>query len=248
MKHYLDHFELIRIPETDSTNNAIRNLEQTSDKEFVVVSTEFQTQGKGQRGNSWESERGKNLLFSISFSPEFLPIQQQFLLSQIISLSILDVFRRRLRKFSIKWPNDIYWRDRKIGGILIENDIADGKLARCIIGVGININQTEFKSGAPNPVSLLQVCGMHCKRIHLLERILKNFEEYYRMLQKGEMEAIRERYRKNLFRKKDFHPYQDANGTFNACLHHIEDNGLIVLEDTEGKLRSYTFKEVSYVL
>ena len=76
MKHYLDHFELIRIPETDSTNNAIRNLEQTSDKEFVVVSTEFQTQGKGQRGNSWESERGKNLLFSISLSPELLPIQQ----------------------------------------------------------------------------------------------------------------------------------------------------------------------------
>lgn len=248
MKHYLDHFELFRVDETDSTNNAVRNYESKSDKEFIVLSTEFQTAGKGQRGNSWESERGKNLVFSISFCPTFLPVQKQFLLSQIISLSILDVFRRYIRRFSIKWPNDIYWRDRKVGGILIENDIADGCISRCIIGVGLNINQTEFVSGAPNPVSLLQICGIHCKRIHVLENILKHFEEYYRMLQAGNLEIIRDRYSKALFWKRDFHTYRDAQGEFIAQFHHVEDNGLIVLEDNNGRLRSYAFKEVSFVL
>lgn len=248
MKHYLDHFELIRIPETDSTNNAIRQYELSTDKEFLVVSTEYQTQGKGQRGNVWESERGKNLLFSLSFHPTFLPAQQQFLLSQIISLSILDVFRRYIRRFSIKWPNDIYWRDKKVGGILIENDLTGDHIARCVIGVGLNINQTEFQSDAPNPVSLLQISGVHCKRIHVLEHILKQFEEYYRILQAGNVEIIRDRYRKALFWKRDFHTYRDAEGEFIAQLHHIEDNGLIVLEDTTGRLRSYAFKEVSHVL
>lgn len=248
MKHYLDHFEIIRVDETDSTNNAIRNHEHSPGKEFLVISAEYQTGGKGQRGNSWESARGKNLLFSLSCHPTFLHAQQQFLLSQIISLSVLDVFRHYIRRFSIKWPNDIYWRDKKIGGILIENDLSGTHIARSIIGVGLNINQTEFKGGAPNPVSLLQVCGIHCKRKHVLERILKHFESYYRMLERGEVGTIREHYRKALFRRRDFHPYRDADGVFNARLHHVEDSGLIILEDTEGRLRPYAFKEVEFVL
>lgn len=248
MKHYLDHFEIIRVDETDSTNNAIRNHEHSPGKEFLVISAEYQTGGKGQRGNSWESARGKNLLFSLSCHPTFLHAQQQFLLSQIISLSVLDVFRHYIRRFSIKWPNDIYWRDKKIGGILIENDLSGTHIARSIIGVGLNINQTEFKGGAPNPVSLLQVCGIHCKRKHVLEHILKHFESYYRMLERGEVETIREHYRKALFRRRDFHPYRDADGVFNARLHHVEDSGLIILEDTEGRLRPYAFKEVEFVL
>ena len=161
---------------------------------------------------------------------------------------MLDVFRHYIRRFSIKWPNDIYWRDKKIGGILIENDLSGTHIARSIIGVGLNINQTEFKGGAPNPVSLLQVCGIHCKRKHVLERILKHFESYYRMLERGEVETIREHYRKALFRRRDFHPYRDADGVFNARLHHVEDSGLIILEDTEGRLRPYAFKEVEFVL
>ncbi len=248
MKHYLDNFELIYVKETDSTNHAIRQYEAGCNKKFLVLSAEYQTQGKGQRGNSWESERGKNLMFSLSFCPTFLPVQQQFLLSQIISLSIIDVFRRYYRRFSVKWPNDIYWRDKKMGGILIENDIDGEHVSRCVIGVGLNINQTEFHSGAPNPVSLLQICGMHCKRVHVLEKILKAFEEYYRLLQAGEVEAIRERYKKVLFRKWDYHTYRDAQGEFNARLHHIEDNGKLVLKDSDGQLRSYAFKEVEFVL
>ena len=248
MRHHLDHFEIIRVDETDSTNNAIRHYEHSQGKEFLVLSTEYQTGGKGQRGNSWESERGKNLLFSISCYPTFMSAHQQFLLSQAISLSIYDVFRRFIRRFSIKWPNDIYWREKKMGGILIENDLSGSYIARSIIGVGLNINQTEFHSDAPNPVSLLQVCGAHCKRRHVLERILKHFEEYYRMLQTGRVGMVREHYRDALFRKRGFHPYRDAQGEFSACLHHVEDDGHLILEDKDGHLRTYAFKEIEHVL
>ena len=229
MKHYLDHFEIIRVEETDSTNAAI------------------QTGGKGQRGNSWESERGKNLLFTISCRPTFLPARQQFLLSQAIALSVFDTFRRFVRRFSIKWPNDIYWRDRKVGGILIENDLAGEYIAQSIIGVGLNINQTEFRSDAPNPASILQVCGMHCKRRHVLEHILKHFEAYYRLLQQGKMGVVREHYREALFRKNGFHTYRDEQGEFSARLHHVEDDGHLILEDSTGRLRTYAFKELTYV-
>lgn len=247
MKHYLDHFEIIRVEETDSTNAAIRRCEHPADKEFLVLSAEYQTGGKGQRGNSWESERGKNLLFTISCRPTFLPARQQFLLSQAIALSVFDTFRRFVRRFSIKWPNDIYWRDRKVGGILIENDLAGEYIAQSIIGVGLNINQTEFRSDAPNPASILQVCGMHCKRRHVLEHILKHFEAYYRLLQQGKMGVVREHYREALFRKSGFHTYRDEQGEFSARLHHVEDDGHLILEDSTGRLRTYAFKELTYV-
>lgn len=250
MKNHLEHFELIRVMETDSTNNLIRMYDHAlCEKEFIVVSTDYQTQGRGQRGNHWESERGKNLLFSISCQPTFLLPHQQFLISQIISLSIVNEFykSRHLRGFSIKWPNDIYWNKRKLGGILIENDLAENCIARSIIGVGLNINQTRFNSDAINSVSTLQISGAHYKRIYLLEKILQNFENYYRILQTGKVGAIREEYRNSLLRSKGTHIYRDAHGTFEASIDHVEDNGLMVLRDTTGQLRSYSFKELTYV-
>ena len=135
-----------------------------------------------------------------------------------------------------------------MGGILIENDLAGEYIAQSIIGVGLNINQTEFRSDAPNPASILQVCGAHCKRRHVLEHILKHFEAYYRLLQQGKPGVVREHYREALFRKRGFHPYRDAQGDFSACLHHVEDDGRIILEDTAGRLRTYAFKELTYVL
>ena len=242
-------FPLIHLDETNSTNRYLTQLcDRQQVAEYTTVCADYQTAGKGQRGNTWESERGKNLMFSLVLYPTFLQPQRQFILSQLTALAVRDTLTRWAGDIRIKWPNDIYWRDKKIGGILIENDLSGTHIARSIIGVGLNINQTEFKGGAPNPVSLLQVCGIHCKRKHVLERILKHFESYYRMLERGEVETIREHYRKALFRRRDFHPYRDADGVFNARLHHVEDSGLIILEDTEGRLRPYAFKEVEFVL
>ena len=134
------------IKETDSTNNLIRKMMQDENlPEGFLVYTDFQTAGKGQPGNTWESEAGKNLLFSIVLYPHEIPIHEQFVLSEIASLSIKNILAKYTDGISVKWPNDIYWNDRKIAGILIENSLKKNEINYSIIGIGLNINQTIFR-------------------------------------------------------------------------------------------------------
>ena len=150
-------FPLIALDETHSTSNYLLELCQQSVQpleEFTTVTASFQTAGKGQRGNSWESEAGKNLLFSFVLYPKFLEARQQFLLSQFVSLAIKEELESIIKEISIKWPNDIYWREKKLCGILIEHQLCRSHIERTICGIGVNINQALFRSNAPNPVSL----------------------------------------------------------------------------------------------
>ena len=124
----------------------------------MVVWAEYQTAGRGCGTNQWESERGKNLTFSILIHPKDLPATQQFHISMAISLAICEALEQYIGDVSIKWPNDIYWRNGKIGGILIENTLKGSIIMESIIGVGLNVNQRIFKSNAPNPVSMWQIC------------------------------------------------------------------------------------------
>lgn len=138
----------------DSTNSqARREAEECS--EGCVWIADFQTAGRGQRGNSWESRNGENLTFSILFKPEFLPPHRQFLISQVCALGTYRYLTDKGMPAKIKWPNDIYIGNKKICGMLIENSIADDKLSVSIAGIGLNLNQTHFASDAPNPTSLL---------------------------------------------------------------------------------------------
>lgn len=203
-------YPLIVLDETDSTNRYISQLCNNPQKavaELTTVSAEFQTAGKGQRGNSWEAEKEKNLLFSFVLYPTFLEARCQFILSQIISLSIKEELDRWSDEITIKWPNDIYWRDKKICGILIENDLSGHFIGRCISGVGININQKEFHSDAPNPVSLKQITGKEHNRHEILAHILKRVQIYYNGLQTEERNTyaaeISARYARALFRAGD---------------------------------------------
>ena len=151
-------FPLVALDETASTNQYLSQLcnqLQESVAELTTVTAEFQTAGKGQRGNTWEAEEGKNLLFSFVLYPSFLEARRQFILSQIVSLAIKEELSRWSDEITIKWPNDIYWKDKKICGILIENDLSGHHIRRSIAGIGININQEVFNSDAPNPVSLV---------------------------------------------------------------------------------------------
>lgn len=243
-----ENYEFIYAEEVDSTNDYVRSMANSfPEKEFVVVTADFQTSGRGQRGNSWESEKGKNLLFSILCRPTFLGANQQFTISQVISLSIKEELEHHAKKISIKWPNDIYWRERKIGGILIENDLEGKNIALSIIGVGINLNQLEFTGNAPNPVSLMQATGQPKDGEAILQRILGRFEFYYRKLEEGNIDLIADLYKKSLLRKRGFYMFQDKNGVFGARIHHIEPDGHIVLLDTEKNLRTYSFKELNYI-
>ncbi len=248
MKNF-ENFEFIHVSEVDSTNNYVRNrVNSFSEKEFVVVVADYQTAGRGQRGNYWDSESGKNLLFSIACRPTFLEANQQFILSQAISLSIKEELEHHTWNFSIKWPNDIYWKEQKIGGILIENDLEGKYIAQSIIGVGLNINQIDFPDRLPNPVSLILATGQNKDIETILRRILRRFKRYYRKLEEGTPNHIAEMYRKSLFRRRGYHLFRDKTGIFGARIHHVEPDGHLVLQDMDKNLKTYSFKEVTYVL
>ena len=245
---------LIHISETNSTNSYLQTLcaKQQGVAAFTTVVADFQTSGRGQRGNSWESEPKKNLLFSFVLFPDFLEARRQFLISQIVSLAIKEELDSYADDFSIKWPNDIYWNEKKICGILIENDLSGHHIGRSISGIGVNINQETFRSDAPNPVSLKQITGQEHERYLILANIMRRLKEYYILLQTDSSgnaaNCIAERYARSLFRREGFHRYADADGEFLARLLCVEPDGRFILEDQAGKVRGYLFKEVQYIL
>lgn len=241
---------LIRIHETNSTNNYLQALcRQQQVEEFTTVVTDFQTAGRGQRGNSWEAAPGKNLLFSFVLFPRFIEARLQFQLSRIISLAIKEELETYAGNISIKWPNDIYWKDRKICGILIENDLTGRYISQSIAGIGINVNQEAFYSSAPNPVSLKQITGQQYDMLELLKNTMLRIRSYYKLLSlsTNDAETIICRYEKSLFRKEGMHKYKDASGEFLARIVCVEPEGRLILEDETHARRGYMFKEVEYI-
>ena len=240
---------LIYIEETDSTNHYLNDLCNKQDvSELTTVVANYQTLGRGQRGNSWESKKGKNLIFSFVLYPTSLEIRRQFLLSQIISLSIKEELDTYVKDISIKWPNDIYWKEKKICGMLIENDLMGRNISQIIAGIGININQETFHSSAPNPVSLRQITGKEFDLFEILKNIVLRIQSYYSLLKKGNTESIVCQYEMSLFRKEGMHRFKDANGEFLARIICVEPEGRLILEDEILNKRGYMFKEVEYLL
>lgn len=156
-------------------------------------------------------------------------------------MAICKALGQHIGDLSIKWPNDIYWRDGKIGGILIEVSLLGNKVKDCIIGVGLNINQRVFRSDAPNPVSMWQICEQETDCEQLLQEILQAFQEYMGKSNKDEYQSM-------LYRRKGFHPYADKDGAFMAEIIDVEDDGHLLLRDDNGQLRRYAFKEVTFVI
>ena len=246
-----DVSELINVAETDSTNNYLIRLCNTQIvKELTTVRADYQTAGRGQRGNGWESEPGRNLLFSYVLYPLFLEVSKQFLLSQIHALALQEVLSDYTQDdaIGIKWPNDIYWQDRKLCGTLIENEWEGNCVSRSVTGTGINVNQAVFVSDAPNPVSLYQITGKHYDCIELLGAVMRRTGYYYDLLRQGAEQQIMQSYCEVLYRRKGMHRYRDKTGEFYAFLHAVEANGRLLLEDSVGHLRGYMFKEVEFVL
>ena len=241
---------LIHISETNSTNSYLQTLcsKQQEVAEFTTVVADFQTSGRGQRGNSWESEPGKNLLFSFVLFPEFLEARRQFLISQVMSLAIKEELDSYTDDISIKWPNDIYWKNKKICGMLIENDLMGRTIRQSISGIGINVNQEAFHSSAPNPVSLQQITGKQYEIFGILRNIMLRVQSYYELLRNDDTEFIANRYEKALFRKEGMHRYKDPDGEFFARIVCVEPEGRLILEDETLRKRGYMFKEVEYLL
>lgn len=241
-------FKMIELESIDSTNNFLKSYRPLQPCDMILVTAEYQSRGRGQIGNSWESERSKNLLFSLKVHPRFLEAGQMFRISQVAALAVHDAFARYTEGISIKWPNDVYWNDRKICGMLIENDWMGKQLEQSIIGIGMNVNQETFIGDAPNPVSLRQILGQDTERRFVLELFMESFQKYYRMLQRGEADTVDAQYRKALYRKEGWHLYEDEGGRFRARIADVEPDGHLILEDEQGQQRKYAFKEVRYIL
>lgn len=243
------NFNIIHKLETTSTNDDIRNLlKDQKSKEFTTVFTDYQTAGRGQRGNKWNSSKEENLLFSVLLKPLFLKANHQFSLSQIVALAIKKELDKYTEGFSIKWPNDIYWHNKKICGILIEIDLIGDHLASFISGIGINLNQKDMQDVGLNPVSLIQIIGKQTDRVTLLKSILQEIYLLYQSLKKGETEKINEEYHAALFRNNGYYTFKDSQGEFEARIQTVSLNGVLQLETHDSTIRAYAFKEVEYVL
>jgi BirA family biotin operon repressor/biotin-[acetyl-CoA-carboxylase] ligase len=217
--------------------------------DFTVVVAHSQVEGRGQQGNSWESEANKNLTFSLLIHPTFIKIQDQFIISQWVSIAIIKTLAKYIPQgLRIKWPNDIYVNDNKLAGILIENSIMGAHLEQSIIGIGININQKEFRSDAPNPVSLIQIINRHTDLKQLTNELFNTFTEEYKQLQKNQTQLINTFYLRNLYRHDGtYYPYKDENGLFEAQIQGIDQYGRLKLLHRNGTSKIYEFKEVEYI-
>ena len=244
--------QIIIKDEVDSTNNYLSCLcdKENIDEYTTIVST-FQTRGKGQIGNSWESERGMNLTFSTVIFPNSILAHDQFIISMITSTAICDTLMEYTDDISIKWPNDIYWKDKKICGMLIENDLQGVHVARSILGIGLNINQRKFYSNAPNPVSLYQIIGCETELNVVLNGILRRLKDGFDKIKSGNYEfrdLVYSRYRRYLYRRDGLFLFNDEGGDFTASIYDVEFDGHLILQDTQQRLRSYIFKEVRFII
>lgn len=241
--------EIIHISETNSTNNYLKELLQTQNvDEGTVVWADFQSAGKGQRGNGWESEAGKNILFSIVLFPGFIKAGEQFILSQIVSLAVANCLQEYTEGISIKWPNDIYWNEKKICGILLENTILEDNIGHSVAGIGININQENFRSDAPNPVSLKQITNRDYNLEEILKTVVDNINMYYQQIKIGKTYSLIKQYKESLFRKDGYHLYNDGISNFLARIQDVDSSGILILKTKEGEERHFAFKEVKYII
>lgn len=241
--------KIISLLTVDSTNDYARALfsKETPEEGTIIISGE-QSKGRGYGNNTWHSKRGKNLLFSVILYPEFISAKTQFLISKVISLGICDYLCCYVSDVSIKWPNDIYVDDRKISGMLIENDLIGSSVKNSIVGIGINMNQEKFPKDIPNPVSLSQMIEKKLVLKEELKKLACFLEKRYRMLLKGMVAKIQKDYHEKLFRLNKMSWYQNSEEKFKAKIIGVSDYGQLVLENQSGKTLEYNFKEVEFVL
>lgn len=283
------HHEIYHLDEVDSTSSWLRRrLAERPLPSFSYVTARFQTGGRGQRGNSWESQAGKNLLLSMVFRPEsMIAPRRQFLISKAVTVAVAEAVEGLLRSagthppVEIKWPNDIYIADRKIAGILIENSIEtavdmEPRIGHTTIGIGLNVNQREFTSPAPNPGSLIQFADaaielQHVEKV-IVESLTASLQRLEAMIQADDTSALDCEYRRRLWRADGFHLWRaltpslapaptalhlppgqtgadDAgNEIFEGEIVSVADDGPLTLRLRSGALRTFAFKEITPIL
>ncbi len=240
---------VVKLDSLESTNDYVSGLlKEKKPEEGSIYSSLFQSAGKGIGQNKWESEKGKNLLFSLILYPSFLPVEDQFLISKAVSLGIANYIQAKTNNIKIKWPNDIYYKEKKIAGILIENSIKGSNLNSSIIGIGFNLNQAEFESDTPNPVSLHQITNKTYSIDQELVKIRTNIRFFYDKLKAGKFEEISREYLKCLYRFNEVHEFKTGKEIFKAQITGINKYGHLQLTTESNEKREYGFKETEFVI
>jgi len=241
-------FPFIKLNEVDSTNNYAMNLvRQGMARNFECIWALAQNQGKGQRGNTWLSESGKNLTCSLVYFPLSLEAINNFYLSMTVCIAAKRFLEKICKGVQIKWPNDLYINGKKSGGILIENTLEKQNLKCSVIGLGINLNQSEFPEDIPNATSVFLNTGKLQdieESLHLLYDLLT---EGLKKLDLKLFPEIKSEYLENLYGLGHSLKFKDINGEFIAAIEGVENTGELVLRDKAGSQRKYSFKEVELI-
>ena len=244
-EYQVSGFRVREYEELGSTNTETERVGWNELEDKMVILTYRQTQGRGQVGNHWESEPGKNISMTVVFKPRELPAGQQFAVSMVIALGCLDFLSHYVEGVTVKWPNDVYVGERKISGILIEHRVAGAHIQSSLCGIGVNINQEQFLSDAPNPVSLFQLLGRELPLQEVLEELLECIGKRYEQIHRyAELEND---FLRHMYRSTGIYDFEDERGIFRASVGGIDEYGQLILKDTDGRERVYAFKEVRYV-
>jgi len=241
--------KIIKLSEIDSTNTYLSNLsKEAALAEGTIVAASYQNVGKGYGTNLWESEKGKNILISILLFPSFLPVEKNFLLSKAVSLGILNYVASKSNGIKIKWPNDIYYKEQKLAGILIENIVKGDKLNQSIVGIGLNINQKTFLSNAPNPVSLNKITRKLYPIDQEIIKLRTSIQFFYNKLKLGKYNEINSDYLKYLYRYNEVHIFKCDNKHFKAKITGITEFGYLEILTEQNEKRAFDFKEIEFVI
>jgi BirA family biotin operon repressor/biotin-[acetyl-CoA-carboxylase] ligase len=239
---------IVKLAEVDSTNNYLSLLASSSKiADGTVVITQHQYAGKGQRGNVWLAEKGKNLTFSILYYPTSMHINKQFLLTQAISLGVHDYLKARCEEVKIKWPNDLYVSNKKIGGLLIENSIKGELIAQTIIGVGLNVNQERFDLPQDKVTSLSIAQKQILNLDKELDLLLSAIERRYLQWNNGMHQQLKSQYLNELYLMQTWHVYQTPQGNyFDGKIVDVDATGHLLVEDLDHRIQSFANKEIMF--
>ncbi|MHA7130790.1 biotin--[acetyl-CoA-carboxylase] ligase [Algoriphagus namhaensis] len=235
------------LPECHSTNDtALQMIKKRQLMEGSIVITAHQTRGKGQRGNSWTSEKGKNLTFSIVLRPGFLDISEQFYLNMMVSNALRRILSEYLPDLKVKWPNDLVVPESgKLGGILIENIFGSEGWEYAVTGIGLNINQTENLPDRATSMKLLT--GSTVDLVELFGLLVTQLEQSYLQLKKKGVQTIREEFIYHLFHFEEWKEYQDQNGVFEGKIVGVSDKGDLIMERRNGEKNLFGLKELRFL-
>ena len=243
--------QILKYESLASTNSFAHQLvaDDRPQDETVIWALE-QSSGRGQRNNAWVVEPGKNLTFSIIIYPSYLPINRQFALSEASALAITDVLSNLIPNgdVAIKWPNDIYIGNKKIGGLLLEHSIMGSSIDYSIVGIGINVNQVDFPKNLPNPTSLAIETNAEYDLDELLETIIHSFYNQVERIKDGRYNETHADFKQKLYRNEGCHLFETEKGQFSAKIADVKQTGELVLELANGSQAAYAFKEVAYVI